>query len=109
MEGSAMGIPLIVTDLQGVSMAVKDGQSGFVVPVGDAARLADAITKMADAADLDAFGRSSRALAEETFDERRVFKRVEQEYEQLWDSRSQMLTPTSRGVGVTMRGGGTRP
>jgi glycosyltransferase involved in cell wall biosynthesis len=47
LEGMASGLPMIVTDVGGNAEAVIDGQTGLVVPVRDAARLSDAIVRLA--------------------------------------------------------------
>lgn len=43
LEAAAMGVPTVTTDAVGCVDAVEDGITGLVVPVGDAARLADAL------------------------------------------------------------------
>lgn len=48
MEAMASARPVIATQLAGVSELVEDGVSGFVVPAGDAATLADRIGRLAD-------------------------------------------------------------
>jgi glycosyltransferase involved in cell wall biosynthesis len=41
MEGMAAGLPAIITESCGVKMAVRNGDNGWVVPVGDSAVLAE--------------------------------------------------------------------
>lgn len=50
IEALAMGIPTISTDcpIGGSSMCIEDGVSGLLVPVGDAAKLAEAMKKLAE-------------------------------------------------------------
>jgi glycosyltransferase involved in cell wall biosynthesis len=43
VEAQAMGRPVIATDLGGFRETVLDGQTGLLVPAGDAAALANAI------------------------------------------------------------------
>jgi glycosyltransferase involved in cell wall biosynthesis len=59
-EALAAGTPAVVTDSGGMDEYVKQGRSGYVVPVGDPGRLADALERalenapaMADAARAD--------------------------------------------------------
>ncbi len=47
-EGMAAGLPMVVTDVGGNREAVLDGQTGILVPTRDPARLAAAITRLAN-------------------------------------------------------------
>lgn len=49
-EAMAMGLPVVSTDVGGVSELVEDGVTGFVVPPLDAQALADAIARLVDPA-----------------------------------------------------------
>lgn len=49
IEAGAMGLPSIVTDINGSREIITDGVNGLVVPPGDAERLADAMRSLADA------------------------------------------------------------
>lgn len=46
MEAYASGLPVIATDLSGIPELVRPGETGFLVPHGDAAALADAIEEI---------------------------------------------------------------
>jgi glycosyltransferase involved in cell wall biosynthesis len=48
MEASAMGIPIIATDIRGCRQVVSDGFTGTLVPVGDSRALARAIAQLID-------------------------------------------------------------
>jgi len=48
-EAMAMACPVVSTDVGDVSRHIDDGKSGFVVPVGDHAAMADRIAEMLDA------------------------------------------------------------
>ncbi len=57
LESMAAGLPAVVTDCGAAREQVVDGVSGFVVPCGDAARVADRLVELlSDAARRDAFG-----------------------------------------------------
>lgn len=84
MEASAMGVPAVVTDIRGCREAVEDGVNGLLFPVGDAEALAQALIELlTDETRRRAMGVAGRAMAEERFDEQKVFARVLAEYERL--------------------------
>jgi glycosyltransferase involved in cell wall biosynthesis/ribosomal protein S18 acetylase RimI-like enzyme len=73
IEAAATGLPLVVTDIRGCREIVRDGVEGFLVPVRDPVRLADAIARiLQDPVLRRRMGVAARARAEERFDERRV-------------------------------------
>jgi glycosyltransferase involved in cell wall biosynthesis len=68
LEMQACGLPVIASDCQGVPETISDGETGIVVPAGNAPRLAEAIAALADNKDLrDAMGRAARARIEAGF------------------------------------------
>lgn len=84
MEASAMGVPAIVTDIRGCREAVRDGDNGLHFPVGDADALAGKLVRILSDDSLRArMGAAGRKMAEEEFDEQKVFDRVLQAYERL--------------------------
>ncbi len=48
IEAQAMGVPVIASDLGGFTETVRDGETGFLTPAGNAAALAAAIERMID-------------------------------------------------------------
>ena len=48
LEASAAGIPTVATAVGGIPEVLDDGQSGYLVPAGDAAALADRIIALVD-------------------------------------------------------------
>jgi glycosyltransferase involved in cell wall biosynthesis len=73
MEAAAMGVPVIATDIRGCRQVVDDGITGRLVPVRDAASLAQAIAELAaDGERRAAMGVASRAKAEREFDQQRI-------------------------------------
>ena len=46
IEAAASGLPLVLTDIRGCREVVRDGVEGFLVPVRDPRRLADAIVRL---------------------------------------------------------------
>jgi glycosyltransferase involved in cell wall biosynthesis len=84
MEAAAMGKPAIVTDITGCRETVVNGLNGYLFPKGDAATLAARIEDLlASPERARAFGEAGRRLAEERFDERKVFRIVADTYRAL--------------------------
>jgi len=54
-------LPIVTTDVGGASAVVEEGINGYIVPAGDVNRLADAIGRLADDAELRR-GMSAKAL-----------------------------------------------
>ena len=84
MEASAMGVPAVVSDIRGCREAVEPGVNGLLFPVGDAKALAEALLELlSDDEGRVRMGKAGRAMAEDRFDEQKVFERVIREYERL--------------------------
>jgi glycosyltransferase involved in cell wall biosynthesis len=84
MEAAALGVPSIVTDVQGNREAVVDGVTGRIVPYADVPALAAAIDDtLANPERLAALGEGARAHAARHFDQRRVFEKITECYERL--------------------------
>jgi glycosyltransferase involved in cell wall biosynthesis len=74
LEALSMGKPLLATDVPGCSEVVEEGKNGFLAKPRDARSLAQAMLKMSNlpAEELALFGKRSRDLALEKFDDRKV-------------------------------------
>ncbi len=84
MEAAAMGVPCVVTDIQGCRETVEQGRNGLRVPLGDVRALAGAMLEiLSDGQKAQRMGEEGRRLALERFDERLVFERVKAEYARL--------------------------
>jgi glycosyltransferase involved in cell wall biosynthesis len=84
MEASAMGVPIVATDIRGCRQVVDDGVTGRLVPVRDARTLAATVAELA--ADASLRGRmavAARQRAEQDFDQRRVIDITLGLYEEL--------------------------
>lgn len=68
LEGAAMGLPIISTDTGATTEVVRHGETGLVVPIGDANALAAALQVLLDDAPLRRrMGASGRALIEKSY------------------------------------------
>jgi len=76
IEAMMTGLPVVATEIRGSREEVVDGETGFLVPVRDSGRLADALRRLAADADLRRrLGNSGRERAITLFDEARVVAR----------------------------------
>jgi glycosyltransferase involved in cell wall biosynthesis len=84
MEGAAMGLPQVATQIRGCRQTVVDGVTGFLVEPGDAASLAERLKiLLRDEALRLKMGAAARSLALKEFDQRAVFGRVADCYRTL--------------------------
>ena len=68
IEGSACGLPAVVSNCTGLPETIIDGESGYLFEVNDAEGLREHLTRLAENPSLRAsMGRAGRALAEERF------------------------------------------
>jgi glycosyltransferase involved in cell wall biosynthesis len=88
LEAMAMGKPCVVSDNGGLPDAVLDGVTGFVVPVGNIERMAEAILTLLQNEELmKNFGENARKRVEEEFDIRKNIKKLEMYFEEYCDRR----------------------
>jgi glycosyltransferase involved in cell wall biosynthesis len=83
IEAQAMGLPAVATDIRGCREVVVPGETGLLVPPGDAAALAAAILRLLADPKLGRMGMAARARAVERFDEESVIKRTLEVYRRL--------------------------
>jgi glycosyltransferase involved in cell wall biosynthesis len=84
IEGMAMELPVVATDIRGCREAVVDGKTGLIVPPKDSASLAEALAKLlANPSLRRSFGTAGRKRAIAEYDERNVFKRLSDGYSDL--------------------------
>lgn len=73
MEGMAMGRPCVATDVPGCREVVREGETGFLCPRGDAAALGAAMERFVlRPALVPEMGARGRRLAEDEFDAQKV-------------------------------------
>jgi glycosyltransferase involved in cell wall biosynthesis len=84
LEYMAAARPAVVTDVGGAREAISDGLTGFVVPAGDDAAMAERITLLLSQPETAReMGRRARAAVEERFSCRAQLERTEALYERL--------------------------
>lgn len=84
LEAMAMGRGVITTDAPGCKDSVIDGESGLIVPVGDANALLDAMTRcVQDPESISRMGSAARDRAVEVFDVRKVNAEIMGVFEEL--------------------------
>ena len=67
LEAMAMGMPVVSTDCPpgGPAMIIRDGENGFLIPVGDSDALADRICRLIEDKELaERFGREAAKVSE---------------------------------------------
>lgn len=73
LEAMSMGRAVITTDAPGCRETVIDGENGFLVPVQDAQKLAEAMERFIKNPELiEVMGKRSRVIAEERYDVNKV-------------------------------------
>jgi colanic acid/amylovoran biosynthesis glycosyltransferase len=84
MEAMAMGLPVVSTYHSGIPEMIRDGVCGYLVPEGDADRLAERIVCLAREPQRWAeMGGAGREIAEAEFDVRKLNDRLVELYKQL--------------------------
>jgi glycosyltransferase involved in cell wall biosynthesis len=84
VEAMLAGLAVVSTDVGSVAEAVRDGQTGLLVPRDDPQALADALRRLLDDTPLrDSMGRRGRELALECFTAERMVASFEQLYEEM--------------------------
>jgi sugar transferase (PEP-CTERM/EpsH1 system associated) len=81
LEAMACGLPVVASRVGGIPEVIDDGVQGFLVPVGDAEALAEALARYATDPDLRArHGRGGRARVEERFSMRAMLAAYDELY-----------------------------
>ncbi len=83
MEATAMGLPVVATDVRGCREVVDDGVTGSLVPVDDPTALAEALRALQEPGPRRALGAAARRRARQHFDERRIVEIVLDTYRRV--------------------------
>jgi glycosyltransferase involved in cell wall biosynthesis len=106
LEAAAMGLPVVATRISGCVDAVRDGETGLLVPVRDAQALIDAIGRyLGDPALRRRHGANGRRRALHEFDPGRLREALFQEYVRLLGRRGcdEMVAHVGRAPGEAAR------
>ena len=84
VEAMLAGLPIVASDVGSVSEAIRDGETGQLVPPEDPAALAGAIRKLLDDRELaQRLGERAQALAMEQFTAERMARAYESMYDEI--------------------------
>jgi glycosyltransferase involved in cell wall biosynthesis len=68
LEGGAMGLPVVATDVGGTCEVIDDKKNGFLVEAGDVKSLRECIIRLKDSKLREKFGRELQKKVRKTFD-----------------------------------------
>lgn len=81
LQAMACGLPIVASSVGGVPEVVRDGQDGILVPAGDDAALRDALSALANDADLRRrLGTSAQQRVREHYSTQRCVERIVEVY-----------------------------
>jgi glycosyltransferase involved in cell wall biosynthesis len=81
MQAAAIGVPVVATDVKGTREVVVDGDTGFLVPLGDVHTLAERLTRLLERPALrHEMGARAVEHARQHFDEERVVESLVRVY-----------------------------
>ncbi len=107
LEAMAMGVPVIATNAEGLPELIKDGETGYLVPVGDVVRMARrAVEVLSSAGRHAALSEASRRLVLERYDANRIVPMYEEFYARVMAGEAaQAPTPVPAGAFDPGQGG----
>ena len=77
IEAMAAGLPVVATETTGSKEIVKDGENGFLVPIGDSETLAKKILFLLnDPKKAKEMGQTGRKIAREKFNQEKITKKI---------------------------------
>ncbi len=88
-EALACGTPVVATAVGGIPEQIVDGETGFLVPAGDAPAMADRLVRLARSPGLAlAMGRAARRDAEDRFSLKLMASRYERLYREMTERKT---------------------
>jgi len=94
LEYMAAGRPVVATDVGGAREAIVEGATGFLVPAGDAQKMADRIIELLVNRDRSAMGEEGRRVVLEKFSPEAQLARTEELYTNLLSRRQALVERT---------------
>lgn len=84
LQAGAMGLPQIVTNINGSNEIITHGENGLIIPPKDATTLQQALQQLYDDANLRThLAENARKLIAERFDQKVVWEALRSEYKEL--------------------------
>jgi glycosyltransferase involved in cell wall biosynthesis len=78
IEAMQMGVPVVRTDTAGAEDMIRDGETGFIVPVGDQVMLTQRVRMLLEDASLrERMGRAGQTIARAEFTAKRMAEKTE--------------------------------
>jgi glycosyltransferase involved in cell wall biosynthesis len=81
IEAQAAGVPVVATDAGGTRTVVEDGETGFVVPIGDLDAIADRLRRLRDPETHARMAETGRARMRAQFSTERMIRDHERVYD----------------------------
>ena len=84
MQAGAMGLPSVVTDINGCNEIIIEGENGYIVPPRDSQALYQGMKKMIeDTATTKEMAQKARPLIAERYEQKAVWEAILSEYQEL--------------------------
>jgi glycosyltransferase involved in cell wall biosynthesis len=89
MQAGAMGLPSIVTDINGCNEIIVEGENGTILPVKNVPALVEAMQKMcSDKAYYEQLQQKARVMIQSRYEQRVVWEALLEEYRRVLEFRS---------------------
>ncbi|HCK65873.1 MAG TPA: hypothetical protein DHW49_06385 [Anaerolineae bacterium] len=88
LEAMASGLPVISTLVNGADETIRDGETGFLVPIGDSVKIGEAILKLLSVPSfMQEMGRRAREHIRNHFSFEEMINKIESLYEEIYNSK----------------------
>lgn len=94
MQAGAMGLPAIVTDINGCNEIIEEGKNGTIIPVRDPEALYKAMEELVlDLSKREDLSRNSRKTIKENYEREKMWEALLAEYRELEEEYEKKLVP----------------